>query len=604
MSPIYVRRSLTNLTLPPNSVNQPPSGSGLSASYSPNQQFLHQHLPPAFPFAVSAHSSPEASLSAPSHPMVILTPTTAEWKELMGDGSSRQIEDAGASGSSGGSSNGRRSSVGSVDDSDREVLTGIQLRLQGATPVSAMATSSRPPLRQAVSVDVLGKEAIHSPDPGSAVPGATPRQQSPVPDEYRQNLIAPTPVLGGDAKTPSPPRIDTKALPAYSPRSTVEELEWQAERENTPDDSPARFESIGRRESLRAVRKPGEPPKLPRTKTKREMERERLFRDLDEELEAERESGSPVENKWGVQEIGKGGGLGSRSSSVGPVTDDRPRPERPADMQKADSLPGHATAAAIRVDFPEQKTQSLPIAPKPIHLSPTLPLKPSPLNASPLNAASGLPTPSDESPGLEDLSQSALDLTHSRSPSAQAANLDTIRHYARSLASRPTSPETKDVPLPRASTSRRRDTNRPSLVAGRVVQPFAIPPSTALPPGAHATEREGHTKKLSFSSFSPFRSPSFGANRLVTPPPFGRLDSAFSVAPSTGAPSEVGTPTEESAGGVGGRGIDDYVILKEAGKGAYGLVMRAKVKGPKGEPVGVSYERLILGQHAHQCRTR
>lgn len=39
---------------------------------------------------------------------------------------------------------------------------------------------------------------------------------------------------------------------------------------------------------------------------------------------------------------------------------------------------------------------------------------------------------------------------------------------------------------------------------------------------------------------------------------------------------------------MGGRGIDDYVILKEAGKGAYGLVMRAKLKGPKGEPVGVS----------------
>jgi serine/threonine protein kinase len=42
---------------------------------------------------------------------------------------------------------------------------------------------------------------------------------------------------------------------------------------------------------------------------------------------------------------------------------------------------------------------------------------------------------------------------------------------------------------------------------------------------------------------------------------------------------------------MGGRGIDDYVILKEAGKGAYGLVMRAKVKGPKGEPVG---EEVII----------
>jgi len=77
------------------------------------------------------------------------------------------------------------------------------------------------------------------------------------------------------------------------------------------------------------------------------------------------------------------------------------------------------------------------------------------------------------------------------------------------------------------------------------------------------------------------------------PPSFNRLDSTISLAPSIGAPSEPTTPTSETAGGVGGRGIDDYVILKEAGKGAYGLVMRAKVKGPRGDPVGVSGPHLV-----------
>jgi hypothetical protein len=71
-------------------------------------------------------------------------------------------------------------------------------------------------------------------------------------------------------------------------------------------------------------------------------------------------------------------------------------------------------------------------------------------------------------------------------------------------------------------------------------------------------------------------------------PHLGRLDSTISLAPSTGVPSECGTPNSETAAGMGGHGISDYVILKEAGKGAYGLVMRAKVKGPRGEPIGVN----------------
>lgn len=128
-----------------------------------------------------------------------------------------------------------------------------------------------------------------------------------------------------------------------------------------------------------------------------------------------------------------------------------------------------------------------------------------------------------------------------------------------------------------------------SLVAGRVVQPFAIPPSTSLPP-ADRPDLKTRQSTTSLQSFSPFRSPALGPSKTngAVPPSFNRLDSTISLAPSTGAPSECATPTSETAGGLGGRGIDDYVILKEAGKGAYGLVMRAKVKGPKGDPVGVS----------------
>jgi hypothetical protein len=81
------------------------------------------------------------------------------------------------------------------------------------------------------------------------------------------------------------------------------------------------------------------------------------------------------------------------------------------------------------------------------------------------------------------------------------------------------------------------------------------------------------------------------ASVLGVKPGFQRFDSTISVAASTAPPSEPGTPGSETAGGLGGRGIEDYCILSEAGKGAYGLVMRAKVKGRNGEPVG---EEVII----------
>jgi hypothetical protein len=127
-----------------------------------------------------------------------------------------------------------------------------------------------------------------------------------------------------------------------------------------------------------------------------------------------------------------------------------------------------------------------------------------------------------------------------------------------------------------------------SLVAGRVVQPLSFPGLTPLT----SMSKDGS----SLQSFSPFRSPGLMANKssgLPSVPTIDSIKGALSQAPSTGVPSECVTPNSEATGGAGGHGIDDYVILKEAGKGAYGLVMRAKAKGRYGEPVGVS-NRLVI----------
>jgi protein-serine/threonine kinase len=352
------------------------------------------------------------------------------------------------------------------------------------------------------------------------------------------------------------------------------------------DDSPVRFASIGRRESLRAIQKPvASRPGIPRIKTKREMERERLFKDLDEELETD---GTGDVGIWGngVIEIGQGGGLAPRPSSAEAVL------EVPGGV----NLFEHTFAQSNQS---QTRGTSLPVAPKP-HSSPTQPMRPSPLHASPMNANSSLPTP-DDSPGIPSPSlpgtpplQGIMSPRRSPSPTAQAANLDSIRHFARGLMGPHTGgarsrTNTSTPSPPESPKTRRRDTKRVSLVAGRVVQPFTIPPNTSLPPLRVTTPEPPLGPKASLSSFSPFRSPGLQPTKvLALPPSLHRLDSTISIAPSTGAPSECSSPGSETAGGLGGRGIDDYVILQEAGKGAYGLVMRAKVKGPKGETVGVS----------------
>jgi len=526
--------------------------------------------------------------SLPTHPMVILTPTTQGWREL------REIQrlegdeidsDEGSESDSG--PDGRRSSSASEGHPSRS--SSMLLRFDSGS-TAAGATSKRPPLRGSLSADYLGEELRHTPDPGS--PSIPPDEEGESPDRpvFKPIIIAPSPVMPGDEHVPVQPDTPTRGgARQLSPVLTGVQRSESPDQagdgtfsfsvfgdgdEGSPigeDDSPVRFASIGRRESLRVSTKPEVRPGVPRTKTKRELERERLFKDLDDNIEAE---GIESKDVWGggVQEIGKGAGLEPRPSTADAVLEGR-----------------SGTHSEIEL----AKTGSLPIAPKPVQYGIRHAFRPSPLHASPLTVTGRLPTPG--SPSAESSSPAAESPRRTPSP-AQSAKLASLRDFARSLISpHPSHVKEKSRPStpspPKSPRSRRRDSPRVSLVAGRVVQPYAVPASTALPPDGSSFE------KPSLQSFSPFRSPSSNATKFgrspFMPPSFNRLDSTISLAPSIGAPSEPTTPTSETAGGVGGRGIDDYVILKEAGKGAYGLVMRAKVKGPRGDPVGVSGPHLV-----------
>ncbi|CDZ97048.1 kinase-like protein [Phaffia rhodozyma] len=175
-------------------------------------------------------------------------------------------------------------------------------------------------------------------------------------------------------------------------------------------------------------------------------------------------------------------------------------------------------------------------------------------------------------------------------------------HMAASTSSRgsPPVPTTYTSPPLSPRVSRRRQSQkstRLSAVAGR---------SLPSPFGNHLSGE--------LSAFSPF--PSAGLNSMngggpSTPgypfpsmyrekessglkvPPYLRdtdrvesTNSVLSLAPSIGPPdSPTGTPISS------GKSIDDYVILTEAGRGAYGLVKRAKRKGPDGEAEG---EEVII----------
>ncbi len=108
-------------------------------------------------------------------------------------------------------------------------------------------------------------------------------------------------------KSPQLPSISVDSTPETSPDA---------------DEQPARFATVGRRESLRAVVRDqdGSRPALVKKKTKRELEREKLFRDLDEELQAEQKRPTLGEASSGwssvQQQIGAGLGLDSRPASL------------------------------------------------------------------------------------------------------------------------------------------------------------------------------------------------------------------------------------------------------------------------------------------------
>ena len=596
-SPIFVRR---NMTVP---AGLGPPSHPMSASLSPNHLFLQQHLPPTFGFHSTDSLSPETTLSepAPHHSMVILTPTTQEWRELRKENGTVGEEEIPSSDSSDDELALNRSTSAASDE-----LHSSGSNLRSSIP-------ERPALYATRSVDFLEKESQHTPDPGSPVGTPLRDINEPV---FSSNIIAPSPGPT-DAVAPAPSHLQ----PAESPIATrskrrslldmddVPDLAADEEGDSSPsqDDAPARFASFGRRDSLRVVKQVNR-EEAPRTKSKRELERERLFRMVDEELEDTGEKSA-----YGIQEIGRGGGgLTSPSEPRLPVKVASPLPS-PLPLAKQTSPP------------PPVRTSPTSSIHSHKSISPTQPMRPSPLNASPFNAANGLPTPTTpspaESPGLQSDStdtqpqsqpqtQTQTQIQPSRpvlpAPGNTEERIDTMRDYARALQSHHSvhlEPR-RDLAVavnaspPRSPRSPRvRDMTRQSLVAGRIVHPYAPTPGTSLPP---PIERPGMFRQASsLQSFSPFRSPQLSAASKGTPgsgglmPQFPRLDSTISIAPSTGVPSECGTPSSETAGGMGGHGIHDYVILAEAGKGAYGLVMRAKVKGPRGEPIGVSYSTCV-----------
>jgi protein-serine/threonine kinase len=524
--------------------------------------------------------------------MVILTPTTQEWRELRKENGTVDDEELPSSDSS---------------DDDQPLQRTVSAGSEDLIPASSSIQPpppDRPALYATRSVDFLEKETRHTPDPGSLA--ATPIKETTEP-VFSSNIIAPSPT---PLKSVEPKVVESSAEESpVSHRSKRRSLQEQddvpdlapdEEGDSSPnqDDAPPRFASIGRRDSLKIFRKPGDQQEGPKTKSKRELERERLFKMVDEELEE-----STEKSTYGIQKIGRGA-----------LSPSEPRIKDPFAIKVKEPSPKADTAP-----LPPVKTSPTSSINSHKSISPTQPMRPSPLNASPYNAANGLPTPTTpspaESPALAtELSESPLP---SRpvlpAPENTGERLDVMRDYARALQSHHSSglnlhqPTRKDIePVvtaspPRSPRSPRvRDMTRQSLVAGRIVQPYAPTPGAALP------ERPGMFRQASsLQSFSPFRSPQLSAARAGSGlmPNLGRLDSTISLAPSTGVPSECGTPSSETAAGMGGHGISDYVIIKEAGKGAYGLVMRAKVKGPRGEPIGVSLLPSDLRLQL-TCRTR
>ncbi|KAL1408314.1 serine/threonine protein kinase [Vanrija albida] len=581
-SPIYARR---NVTLPTSGSNTPPPGATLSATLSPNTHFLQQHLPPTFPYTGSMQSSPDADVSDPlgsqqpppargHHGMVLLTPTTQEWRELK-----------------------------EITRREGEPMPEVEEEVPGSD-----------------SSDTGSSESVVS-------PAAKIIMQPP-------EVRAAEPDTAGDAPSVPPQTSDSPSVKVTESEITSDENEHTGRVHDivVPDSDSkfdddvtlapfpsaglGRFNSIGRRDSLHLNSRPVDVATRP--KTKRELERERLFKMVDEEIAETSPTEANHRHSWGVQGIGNGSGfnfVGSLGALSSPRTEPPDSPPAPSESDGQSRQVEHEPSSEV-LDSTDDHVA------RPDAVSPTVPVRPSPLNAEPLSVSHSAPSTTAPSPALSpandiDLaSPDVIDSSQMMAPLSQdteSERFEAIRNYSRRISSRhtlvPRAPSRRgshDDGVSPPKTERRRDTHRVSLVAGRVVPSLPFPALTPLTPATPASPTPGSASASSpppvtpatsvtpppkgaanLQSFSPFRSPTAAqpSNRGLLPR-FDSVRSAASYSSSVGVPSECATPTSETAGGAGGRGIDDYVILKEAGKGAYGLVMRAKVKGANGQPVG------------------
>ena len=534
--------------------------------------------------------------------LVILTPTTQEWREL-------GLENLRALGGEGGNTDSgsdreRKTSWESVDSDlvfDGFEWTGVPRRPRMKTTRSVealeMVESSEGSERPAGNA--LGIAAFED-DPHStsllSIPGhsavLTPIVNGKSSRSHSRRNSYP------DEPQSAPPLLEEGDLFAKligiqvqgAQRAAARNLE---EGDGIPSSPPPSKDALGTTETpnvsisrSQSMKETGEGPK------RKEKERERLFRLVGEEVE--KDSVGKPSGGWGIKQFGAGGGLAalspaalSRGASTGTSNSSNDGPEKEAATQ------GKAGRTKIGGLSPEGKTKPAP--PKRListvssigNLSMTS-AKPN-IQPSPLHTVTKPPsndvTPTGEVP-LKPSSQ-AHSRVHSRSPTYNMTQSD-----AASTSSQvaPVSP----------ITSRRRQSQRLSSLAGRSPQPFAFP--AVLPP-SHPTNRKSGSGLL--SAFSPFNATNGASkkeeerpaiSRAPSTQPFlsiphylqqsDRMDSTISIAPSTRAPSEPATPVGETAGGMGGHGIEDYVIITEAGKGAYGLVKRARQKGWHGEPIG------------------
>ncbi|GMK57363.1 hypothetical protein CspeluHIS016_0401970 [Cutaneotrichosporon spelunceum] len=555
-SPLMHRRKLS-----PHASGQAPNPAAtLSTSLSPTSRFIQQHLPPTFPRPSSTQPSPDAAdvsdpftlpLPAPplAHAQVILTPTTQEWHDL------KEIV---------------RLEGEHVLDSDCE------------SACSATLDSGKRPM---AGGDYFSNTRQDMPD----------QPVTPARPVFQPVVTAPSPLTQSNEE-------DSAELPSV----VLQDMDGNSVDSDAvlSMDPSLGFTSLGRQDSLSLKSRSNS--KVPKQKTKRELQREQLFKLVDQEIAEAEPEPEPGHRTWNIRGVGSGGGLGGRVGLEGSSTTNRAGNEPEKKWEESSAEPGSPKATlpeSERSPTPESEP-SLSRAPevaRSLHASSTS--RPSPLQSTFISGATV--------PGSEGFPGSDIDLTSQPDSAAQPPPPETeteryeaIRHYARKLSTRKSLGSGPSRPPSLASSRRgsyedeataprsprRRDTLRVSLVAGRVVKPAEFPVLTPLTPANTAAVMS--PKAAALQSFSPFLRASPTGMRPALLTQGSSFSGPGSYASSIIAPSLSATPANEpGSGGVGGHGIDDYIIVKEAGKGAYGLVMRARVRGAKGEPVG---EEVII----------